>query len=114
MENKLPFIASLCTALFGITAIVKPRLIATIVGLIPQGKTGTSEIRAVYGGWILGLAGFAIWNQSIEVYYCLGTGWLGAAFIRLTSFGIDKSYTPKNLRMLMYELFFAILFLVKF
>lgn len=113
MENKLPFIASIGTALFGITAIIKPRLIATMVGLIPQGKKGISEIRAVYGGWILGLAGFAIYNQSVPVYYCLGIGWLGAAFFRLTSFVIDKSYTPKNLRTLIYELVFALLFLIK-
>ena len=114
MENKLPFIASLCTAIFGLFAIIKPLLIAKIANLTPQGTAGISEIRAVYGGWILGLAGFASWNQSQEVYTCLGIGWLGAAILRSISFIIDKSYSPKNMRMFFYEVFFAILLLIKF
>ena len=114
MENKIPFLAALCTAVFGLLAIIKPLLISKIANLTPQGKAGISELRAVYGGWILGLAGYAVWSQSINAYYCLGIGWLGAGIIRIVSFIIDKSYSPKNLRMVIYEILFASLLLIKF
>ena len=52
MDNKFPFIAALITAFFGLLAMVKPHLVSKIASITPKGKTGISEIRAVYGGWI--------------------------------------------------------------
>jgi hypothetical protein len=101
------------TALFGILAIVKPNLVAKIIGLIPKGKRGISEIRAVYGGWIFGLGGYALWSQSEEVFFCLGIGWIGAGLVRIISFAIDKSYSSQNLRIVVYELFVATILLIK-
>ena len=113
MNNFPALIGASFTAFFGILAIIKPYLMAKIVGITPKGPRGVSEIRAIYGGWMLGLGGYAIWSQSESVFYCLGTGWAMAALFRLSSFFIDKSYSPKNLRMVVYEVLFAVLFLVK-
>ncbi|MBL4707369.1 MAG: DUF4345 family protein [Flavobacteriales bacterium] len=114
MDNKFPFIAALITAFFGLLAMVKPHLVSKIASITPKGKTGISEIRAVYGGWIFGLAGYALWSQSLDVYYCLGAGWLGAAILRIISVFIDKSYSSKNFRIAGLELFVSLLFLIKF
>ncbi|MCG8329633.1 MAG: DUF4345 family protein [Chitinophagales bacterium] len=112
MDNLLAFIAALFTAFFGVLAMIKPQLVAKIASIAPKGKTGISEIRAVYGGWIFGLAAYALYSQSLDAYACLGFGWLGAAVLRITSIFIDKSYAPKNLRMVACELLVAMLFLI--
>ncbi|WP_109097741.1 DUF4345 family protein [Aquimarina sp. AU58] len=113
MEDILHMAGALFTAFFGVLAIVKPKLMAAIVGITPKGRRGISEIRAVYGGWMFGLGSYAMWSQSLDVFYCLGIGWLGAALFRTVSFVIDKSFSGQNLRMVFYELLFAILFLIK-
>lgn len=113
MENLLPLIGAAFTTFFGIFAIINPLSMAKIVGIIPKGKRGISEIRAVYGGWMFGLGGYALWSQSLMVFYCLGIGWLVAALFRVVSFLIDKSYSFQNLKMVLYELLFAALFLIE-
>lgn len=114
MDDKLSFVALIFTALFGLLAMLKPNFIFKIASLKPKGQAGISEIRAVYGGWVFGLACYALWCQSIDVYYCIGFGWLGAAILRVISIFIDKSYSPKNLRIVGCELFFSVLLLIKF
>ncbi len=113
MNNLPALVGASFTAFFGILAIVKPYLMAKIVGVFPKGPRGVSELRAVYGGWMLGLGGYAIWSQSESVFYCLGIGWAMAAFFRVISFFVDESYSLRNLRMVLYEVFFAVLFLIK-
>lgn len=113
MENQLHVTGAFFMCLFGFLAIVSPKLMAKIVSIIPKGKQGISEIRAVYGGWILGLGAYALWDQSLVIFHCLGISWLLAATFRMISFLIDKSYSSKNLRMTLYELLFATLFLIK-
>ncbi|WP_074407961.1 MULTISPECIES: DUF4345 family protein [Aquimarina] len=100
MENSLHIIGALFTAFFGVLAIVRPKRMAAIAGIIPKGRRGVSEIRAVYGGWMFGLSGYAIWSQSLDVFYCLGAGWFGAALFRIVSFVTDKSFSGQNLRMM--------------
>ena len=114
MENTLHIIGAAFTALFGLYAIVKPLKVAKLVGVTPNGKRGISEIRATYGGWVLGLAAFTLWSNTPVVFYCLGIGWIGAALLRISSFFVDGSYSKANLRITIYEIIVAVMLLINF
>lgn len=45
-------------AAFGVASIVAPRFVVSKVDLEPVSPTGSAEVRAMYGGLEIGLAGF--------------------------------------------------------
>lgn len=101
------------TIVFGAWALFKPKIFSKILSLTPYKKRGITEIRATYGGWILGLSIYAIINQSKVLFTCLGYGWMGAALIRsISMLIIDKSYSTKNLSFLIIELIVGLLLLI--
>lgn len=112
MKDILPYFASSITALFGISAMIQPLKFAALIALIPKGKRGISEIRATYGGMIFALGAFAIWSGSTEVFQGLGFAWLAIGSMRSLSFLLDNSYSPLNLKVVIFELFIATLLLI--
>ena len=91
------------TLLLGIVAIIQPAVIAKFVSIEAVGKLGVSEIRATYGGFFFGLAGFAIYTQESSSYLSLGFGWIGAAIIRVFTLFFD-SCSIKNIGGIIFEL----------
>lgn len=74
---------------FGLWVIVDPLPLATYVDLQPVGPQATSELRAMYGGLIIGFGviqwrGF--WSPSFRPAAIEATGWIfaGVALGRLT------------------------------
>lgn len=112
MTEALNLFGAGFTFLFGIGACLQPMKVSKLIALTPFGERGVSEIRATYGGWMLGLSGFALWVQSPLVFQCLAAGWLGAAVFRTISFAVDKSYSPRNLRFVIIEIIIGIFLLV--
>ena len=102
-------IGCVITLIFGVWAFVKPANFARIVSLTPYKKEGITEMRATYGGWIIGLAIFGLINQTETVFFCIAFAWFGAAIGRFISVVIDRSSFSKGLSLITIELLTGVL-----
>ncbi len=109
----LNLIGAIITIFFGLWALVQPAKFARAISLTPYKESGITEIRATYGGWILGLSVFTAINQHELLFYCLGFGWLGAGIVRAVAMTfIDNSFSKKNLYFVFIELFVCVLLMI--
>lgn len=92
----LPLLGALVTLVLGILGLVAPRKIANLVGIVPEGMLGLSEVRATYGGIFIGLGVACLLFQQSEVYFAVGLAWLTAAVARTISIFLDRAFSTKN------------------
>jgi hypothetical protein len=90
------------TLALGVIAILSPLRIQAFVSISAIGKQGESEVRATYGGFFAGIAAYALFSQSVEVFLTIGLGWLAASFIRLVTL-FKGSYSLKNMGGVVFE-----------
>ena len=90
------------TLMLGVIAMLIPQLIQSFVSIKAVGKEGVSEIRATYGGFFIGIAIYALYSQSAEVFGAIGLGWIAAALIRLLTI-LTGSFSPKNVVGVIFE-----------
>ncbi len=113
MNHILPIIATAITFLFGVWALVKPSDYASLISLIPDKEAGISEIRSTYGGLIMGLSGFVLYNQSMVAFQTLGFAYLGLAMVRgVSMFILDGCNSRKNQYILAFEILFSAVLLI--
>ncbi len=113
MSVFLNLVGAVITALFGAWALVQPTQFSRSLSLTPYKAAGKTEIRATYGGWILGLSIYTLFFQNELLFNCLGYGWLGAGAVRtLAMFFLDKSFSKKQLIFVFIEFFVGILLLL--
>lgn len=93
----IPLFGAALTLALGVLGLVAPGRAAKLVGIVPEGKLGVSEIRATYGGLFVGLGAGCLWVQKPEVYFVVGLAWLLAAVSRVISFALDHSFSGKNM-----------------
>jgi Domain of unknown function (DUF4345) len=91
------FIGAILITVLGIVGLLKPLMVAKLVGLTPSEPHGISEIRATLGGFFIGLGGFAVYSQNTVIYGAIGMGWLGAAIARVFSLVIDQKINKENI-----------------
>jgi hypothetical protein len=91
------FIGAILTTVLGIGGLLKPLMVAKLVGLTPSEPHGISEIRATLGGFFIGLGGFALYSQNTVIYGAVGMGWVGAATARIFSLIIDQKINKENI-----------------
>jgi hypothetical protein len=103
----LQIIASALTVLTGIVSLVRPRSVTGFTGLEPAGGRGVTEIRAVLGGFFIGLGGAAILLNVQPAYQTLGIGYLVVGVTRAISMFIDRSIVRSNLISLGVEIVFG-------
>lgn len=89
-------LAALICIVLGVMALLKPDVLARLLSLRPNGLAGSAEIRATYGGMLIGMAALGLISQHPMVFITLAIGWLSAASVRL--FAII--YRPSNMAML--------------
>jgi hypothetical protein len=99
----LKVIAALATAATGLLAFVKPASVYGFTGLRADGSRGVSEIRAIFGGLLIGL-GIVPLFLGEAAYQMLGISYLAIAAARLFSIVVDKSYARSNLISLGIEI----------
>jgi hypothetical protein len=104
----LQIIAAALTILTGIVALVRPRSVTGFTGLEPTGGRGVTEIRAVLGGFFIGLGGAAILLNAQPAYQTLGIGYLIVAVTRGISMFVDRSVVRSNLISLAVEIVFGV------
>lgn len=66
----------------GVFALIRPGAYARTVGITLNEGTGISEVRAGFGGMLIGLSVFAAWLHDDVIYAALGAALLGAAAAR--------------------------------
>jgi len=95
-------IGAVLTLILGVVAILLPERIQSFVSIRAVGKEGESEVRATYGGFFAGIAAYALFSQTSEVFLVIGLGWLAASVIRLLSL-LKGCYSLKNLGAVFFE-----------
>lgn len=96
-------VGSLATFSLGVFGLFWPKSAAQMVGIVPEGERGISEVRATYGGLFLAMGLYATIWQSSEVFRCLGFAWIGAAAARAFSFVKDDSRSGANVGGIVME-----------
>ncbi len=96
----------------GVFGLFWPWGVASLVGIVPEGERGVSEIRATYGGLFLALGLVAMIAQSPDIFRALGVAWIGAASARAFSFVRDNSRSGANIGAIVMEAAIGLLLLV--
>ena len=92
----LHIIAAVGTIVVGLYSLIWPHGIRGFTGLAAEGGRGVTEIRAVLGGFFIGLGLFAMVLGG-EAYRLLGWAYLVVAAVRGVSMFIDRSVVRSNL-----------------
>ena len=108
----VPLFGAVCTLALGALGLMAPHTVANLVGVVPEGKLGLSEIRATYGGIFIGLGAACLWFQQPEVYVAAGLAWLLAAVSRTVSIFLDQSFSSKNMGGVVVEAGIGLLLIV--
>ncbi len=105
-------IGAIITLLFGVWAFLQPIKFSTIIFLNPHKKKGITEIRATYGGLIMGLGSYAFWSQTSTAFHCLAIAWFATAIARTVGTLLDGSYSSMTLLFIAIEVGTGILLLI--
>ncbi|NLF03319.1 MAG: hypothetical protein GX601_20335 [Anaerolineales bacterium] len=92
----LKVIAAALTIVTGLVSLVRPRSVTGFTGLQPVGGRGVTEIRAVLGGFFIGLGAAPLILSADAVYQALGIGYLVVALTRAVGMIIDRSAIRSN------------------
>mgnify|MGYP005867446039 CR=1 FL=1 len=105
--NALKIAAAVATVLVGAVSVFYPTRISGFTGLDVAGNArGITEVRAVLGGFFIGL-GLAplIWRSHAEpMYLMLGFAYLVVAGVRTVSMVVDGSVVQSNIISIVSEI----------
>ena len=90
--ETLAWLVALGSFLIGIGVMLAPRVLMSIVGLQATAASGTSEVRAIFGGMMggLGLACLLLSPQPL-LYFALGLAFFFAVIGRIISLAADRA-----------------------
>ncbi len=106
-----PSVAALLFVLIGAIGLFKPMQILGNMGVTLSKPGGWSEMRALFGGSLLGCGLAALFLQSKEVYLVLGFGLCIGCLARLWSMVVDGLTFKDGVTMLVVDALLALLFL---
>lgn len=113
------FIAKLVLAgvnvVFGLVALLRPDLIARVIGVQAESAQGRAELRIQYGGMYVAMGVGAILLQFYPVAFVMfGLAYAGMAITRLALLGREKALrTPLNIGLLVFEVICAGVFIAE-
>jgi hypothetical protein len=81
------------TTLLGVLALLFPSSVARVLGVEARNPLGSSELRATYGGFFIGL-GVGCWLAQSSVVF--GGAWCTAGCIRLLTICFERSLSSEN------------------
>lgn len=108
MPRLILVIAAATFAFFGLTFLVNPAGMASVVELHPATSTSTTDIRAVYGGLELGIAALlsAALRTRVREGLLMATILFGGLLLgRITGILVDGPVSPTTWRVFSAELF---------
>jgi hypothetical protein len=104
MAYNLNLLGAAITLLLGLWSIWRPEPTAKAIGFSLHGRRGRAEFRIGFGGFFLGLAGYALYLRNDSVFMAMGAMWLGAAVIRVLALLIDRPpFNVSYLGVLLFE-----------
>jgi hypothetical protein len=99
----LAFCAAVATALFGLLGLAAPRLALRASGLrTGDNPEGLAFVRSA-GGFYAGVALVALLMAQDWIYMAIGGGFTLAAFGRIVSLLVDRSFSRRNLAVLLLQ-----------
>ncbi len=101
-------IAVIGTFATGFYALFWPKAVKGFTGLRFDDGRGVTEIRAVMGGFFIGLAAAAFFLEQRVTYPMLGITYLAVAAVRLVSMFVDDSVVKSNIISLFVEIVFGV------
>ena len=106
----LAFCAAIATGLFGLFALFAPGIALNLSGLETKEASGEglAFVRSA-GGFYAGLAIVALMMAQSWIYMAIGGGFALAAFGRVLSLMSDRSFSMKNLLVLLVQAVLAAL-----
>ena len=109
LSTVILVILALAFALMGIGALASPTVVTRQFGIPSLTPAGRSEVRAVYGGFGLAIAGlliYAVINADLRegISLTVAVALLGMAAGRLVSAAIDRSMSKAAALYLVIEL----------
>jgi hypothetical protein len=107
--NILKIIMCLGTIGTGLLSLILPRSVQNFTGLTIAGPRGTSEVRAVLGGFFIALGLFPLLVDKPEAYRMLGFAYLAVGGVRAVSIVLDRSYARSNIISLIVEIVFGVI-----
>lgn len=118
MEKTMnALVALLAVALigFGLYSIVSVDALGAMTGLSAEGAMGLSEMRAIYGGFVIQglLLIYALINRSVRtpILMVIGIMWAGYIVMRLVSIALD-GFAPAMTPALASEAVVAVILIV--
>ena len=98
---------AIATILTGMVSLFWPLRIRGFTGLDVIGGRGVTEIRAVLGGFFIGLGAAVIFLNDPAAYQTLGIAYLVVAVVRTISMFVDKSVVQSNIISVIAEVVFG-------
>ncbi|UCF27032.1 MAG: hypothetical protein JSW42_10325 [Chloroflexota bacterium] len=104
----LKIAVAIATILTGAVSLFWPLKVRGFTGLEVSGGRGITEIRAVLGGFFVGLGAAVIILNDPAAYMTLGIAYLVVAGVRAISMFVDKSVERSNVISVITEVVFGV------
>lgn len=108
----LKIVVAIATILTGIISLFWPLQIRGFTGLDVIGERGVTEIRAVLGGFFIGLGAAVLILNTPAAYQTLGIAYLVVAVVRTISMFVDKSVVQSNIISVIAEVAFGVILIL--
>lgn len=108
----LKFLAGIATILTGLVSLFWPLRVRGFTGLDVDGGRGVTEIRAVLGGFFIGLGAAVLFLNVPAAYQTLGIAYLVVALVRTISMFVDKSVGQSNIISVIAEVIFGLILIL--
>lgn len=105
----LKIVVAIATILTGAVSLFWPLKVRGFTGLEVSGGRGITEIRAVLGGFFVGLGAAVIILNDPAAYMTLGIAYLVVAGVRAISMFVDKSVERSNVISVIAEVVFGVI-----
>ncbi len=93
----LKILAAIATILTGMVSLFWPLRVRGFTGLDVDGGRGVTEIRAILGGFFIGLGAAVLILNDPAAYQTLGIAYIVVGVIRTISMFVDKSVVRSNI-----------------
>lgn len=109
----LKLLAALASLIFGVVALLRPRIVARMAGVGTDTAKGEAEVRISWGGLFIALALGVIILNSPQAYQLFGIAYLGTFIVRIGTIAADRSLLDGGFIVSgLFELVSAVIFLL--
>ena len=108
----LKIVAGVATILTGLFSLIWPLRVQGFTGLEVAGGRGVTEIRAILGGFFIGLGAAVLLLNDPVAYQTLGIAYLVVAVVRTISMFVDKSVVQSNIISVIAEVILGVILIL--